>query len=229
MTGRDKSQPWPLYQNRWAAAIPVSLGLAICCLIFFAWLSEQVLKQGTDQFDAVIRSAVQQHASPFLTTVMSVITQLGNWQVMMAGTVYLLLVCWYRQERGLLLLVLVTMAGVGILDGTLKLVFHRMRPDPFIGSKPSTYSFPSGHALVSLCFYTLVAGILSLRSDRHWNRVLIWTVASLLIALVGLSRIYLGVHWPSDVVAGYAAGLIWMGSVRVLASLATPTKHTTPA
>jgi undecaprenyl-diphosphatase len=134
----------------------------------------------------------------------------------MSGTICVLLICWYRNERGLLLLVLATMAGAGVLDATLKLAFHRMRPDPFIGSKPSSYSFPSGHALVSFCFYGLIGGILSLRSDQRWKRVLIWTLASLLVGLIGLSRIYLGVHWPSDVLAGYAAGLIWMGAVRVL-------------
>jgi undecaprenyl-diphosphatase len=229
VTDRDKVQPRPLYQNLWAAVIPVSLGLAISSLVFFAWLAEQMLKQGTARFDAAIRFAVHQHASASLTHAMSLFTELGNWQVIMAGTICLLLICWYCQERGLLALVLVTMAGAGILDGTLKLVFHRARPDPFIGSKPSTYSFPSGHALVSLCFYVLIAGILSLRADRRWKRVLIWTAASLLIGLIGLSRIYLGVHWPSDVVAGYAAGLIWMGAVRELANVAARNKPTTPS
>jgi undecaprenyl-diphosphatase len=50
-----------------------------------------------------------------------------------------------------------------------------------------------------------------------WQRILTWSVASLLVAMIGLSRVYLGVHWPSDVIAGYAAALIWMGAVRVLA------------
>jgi undecaprenyl-diphosphatase len=229
VTDRDKSQPRPLYQSRWAAVIPVSLGLAIGSLIFFAWLSEQMLKQGTARFDAAIRLAVHQHASGSLTRAMFLFTELGNWQVIMAGTICLLLICWYRQEGGLTLLVLVTMAGVGILDGTLKLAFHRARPDPFIGSKPGTYSFPSGHALVSLCFYALIAGILSLRWDQRWKRVLTWTAASLLVGLIGLSRIYLGVHWPSDVVAGYLAGLIWMGAVQVLGKAAERTKPTPPA
>ena len=228
MTNRGKSQPRPLQPNRWAAVIPVSLGLAIGSLLFFAWLSEEMLKQGTARFDAAIRLAVHLHASAPLTRAMFLFTQLGNWQVIMAGTLCLMLICWYREERGLLLLVLITMAGVGILDGTLKLIFHRARPDPFIGTRPSTYSFPSGHALVSLCFYTLIAGILSLRSDRRWERVVIWTAASLLVGLIGLSRIYLGVHWPSDVLAGYAAGLIWMGAVRLLANATTRTKRQTP-
>ena len=206
-------------QNRWAAALPVSLGLAAACLIFFAWLSEEVFKGRTDQFDSAIRLAIHQNASPWLTLSMSRITLLGDWFVILIGTCCLLLICWHRKERGLLLLVLVTMAGAGILDATLKLAFHRPRPDPFVGIKPTTWSFPSGHALVSLCFYGLIAGIFSLRVGQRWERAVIWACTALLVGTIGFSRIYLGVHWPSDVLAGYAAGLIWMGAVRVLANV----------
>jgi undecaprenyl-diphosphatase len=205
--------------HRWAAIIPVSLGVAVGSLLFFAWLSEEIRERGTDRFDSAVRFAVHQHASPWLTALLSRVTYLGDWPVILAGTCVLLLVCWYCKQRGLLLLVLVTMAGAGILDGTLKLAFHRPRPDPFVGAKPGTWSFPSGHALISLCFYGLIAGILSLRANRGWQRAVIWASASLLVALIGLSRVYLGVHWPSDVVAGYAAGMIWMGAVRVLGGI----------
>jgi membrane-associated phospholipid phosphatase len=219
VTGRVESGSRLPGYNRWAAVIPVSLAVAVGSLIFFAWLSEEMRERATDRFDSAVRFAIHQHASPWLTALLSRITHLGDWPVILAGTCLLLLVCWYRKQQGLLFLVLVTMAGAGILDGTLKLAFHRPRPDPFIGPKPDTWSFPSGHALVSLCFYGLIAGILSLRANHRWERAIIWTGASLLVAAIGLSRVYLGVHWPSDVAAGYAAGLIWMGAVRVLAGI----------
>jgi undecaprenyl-diphosphatase len=209
----------PAAHTRWAAVVPVSLGLAAACLILFAWLAEEVFEGGTDQFDNAIRATVHQHAAPWLTVVMSRITLLGDWMGILAGTCCLLLICGWRRKWGVARLVLVTMAGAGLLDATLKLAFHRPRPDPFVGTKPSTWSFPSGHALVSLCFYGLIAGILSLRrTRRRWERTLIWTGAALLVGTIGFSRIYLGVHWPSDVLAGYAAGLIWMGTVRALGS-----------
>ena len=91
-----------------------------------------------------------------------------------------------------------------------------VRPDPFFMPKPSTYSFPSGHALISLCFYGLLAGTLTHDMRSKWHRVLVWCAAAVLITLIGLSRVYLGVHWPSDVIAGYAAALIWMGAVRMV-------------
>jgi len=203
--------------GRWLAVIPVSLGLAIASLLLFAWLAEAVLAQRILYFDESVRSVVHQHSVPQLTACMRVITNLGDWYVVLSATIALLFLFWYRGARDYIRLLLVTMIGAGILDGVLKLVFHRARPDPFFGAKPNTYSFPSGHALVSLCFYALIAGMLSFRLQKSWQRVAVWAAAVSLIGSIGLSRIYLGVHWPSDVLAGYAAAMMWMGAVRLLA------------
>lgn len=204
--------------TRWLAVIPVSLGLAVGSLLLFAWLAEEMLASRIQQFDITVRSNIHQHATTLLTTSMGIITNLGNWPVIMFGTIGLLLLFWHRGARDYVQLTLITMTGAGILDGTLKLAFHRLRPDPFFGTRPTTYSFPSGHALISLCFYGLIAGMLSLRLQKAWQRVAVWTVAVLLVVLIGFSRIYLGVHWPSDVLAGYAAAFIWMGAIRHLAA-----------
>jgi len=206
-----------LLNKRWTAVIPVSLGLPIAPLVLFSCLADQVLRKHTDRFDDTVRSVIHDFASPGLTAVMRFVTNLGDWQVVMTATLCLFAYLWYRRDNTHILVALVTMMGAGILDASLKLAFHRTRPDPFFIPKPSTYSFPSGHALISLCFYGLVAGTLAHDMDAKWQRILTWSVASLLIAMIGLSRVYLGVHWPSDVIAGYAAALIWMGAVRVLA------------
>ena len=202
---------------RWAAVIPVSLGLSVASLVLFSWLADEVLRKRTDRFDESVRYLIHQQSSPWLTAVMRFVTNLGNWQVILSGTLCLLLFYWYRRDGGHIRLLLVAIAGAGILDGVLKEVFHRTRPDPFFVTKPTTYSFPSGHALISLCFYGLVAGIVSQTLRERWQRVAVWSVAGVLVAMIGLSRVYLGVHWPSDVIAGYAAALIWMGAVRVMA------------
>ena len=206
-----------LLDKRWTAVIPVSLGLAIASLILFSWLSDEVLRKHTDRFDDTVRSVVHDFASPVLTAGMRFVTNLGDWQVVMTATLCLLAYLWYRRDNTHILVVLVAMMGAGILDASLKLAFHRVRPDPFFISKPSTYSFPSGHALISLCFYGLLAGTLAHDMREKWQRVLMWSAAAVLIAMIGLSRVYLGVHWPSDVIAGYAAALIWMGAVRAMA------------
>lgn len=207
----------PRGSTTWASVIPVSLGLAIASLLLFSWLADEIIRKGTDRFDNSIRSLIHQAASPWLTGVMRFVTNLGDWQVILTATLCLIAIFLYRRDWDHMRLLLITMSGAGILDGVLKSAFHRARPDPFFGAKPATYSFPSGHALISLCFYGLVAGLLSLSLKKPWQRMVVWSAAGFLIALIGLSRIYLGVHWPSDVLAGYAAALIWMGAVRAMA------------
>jgi undecaprenyl-diphosphatase len=91
-----------------------------------------------------------------------------------------------------------------------------MRPIAFYGTSPSSYSFPSGHALASLCFYGILAAVLSDRMRGRKPKFFIWLVASLLVGMIGLSRIYLGVHYPSDVIAGYLAGAVWITAVAVV-------------
>jgi undecaprenyl-diphosphatase len=104
--------------------------------------------------------------------------------------------------------------GAEVVDQALKLWFQRPRPDVFFGPQPLNYSFPSGHALVSCCFYLAVAEILI---DEQWSRVrklMVWTLAVLTTGLIGFSRVYLGVHYPTDVLGGYVAAIAWLSMVR---------------
>jgi len=117
-----------------------------------------------------------------------------------------------RWRRAALWLV-ITMAGALVLDLGLKYGFHRARPTPFFGPLPHTYSFPSGHALMSFCFYGVLAGLINDRVQSLIWRILVWIAAILLIAAIGLSRIYLGVHYPSDVIAGYLAAALWVSTM----------------
>jgi len=108
------------------------------------------------------------------------------------------------------------MAGASILLFTLKNIFQRARPQPFFETLlPASYSFPSGHSLLSFCFYGALAAIVTRRIERRLFQVIVWTFAGSLVALIGLSRIYLGVHYPSDVLAGYTAAFVWIVAVAV--------------
>lgn len=203
--------------GRLLRVIPLSLLLAIAALALFAWISEEVLDQDTQRFDLHVRTAVHEFASPGLTRFMRAITFCGAWQVLLpAGLlVFLLLMAAHKKSESVLLLAIT--ASALALDGVLKLSFHRPRPQPFFGiGTPSTYSFPSGHALVSLCFYAVVAWIASRHTRRPLAKIIIWVSAVTLIGGIGFSRIYLGVHYPSDVIAGYAAGVVLLGTTGLL-------------
>jgi undecaprenyl-diphosphatase len=100
-----------------------------------------------------------------------------------------------------------------VLDISLKHAFHRIRPVPFFVALPHTYSFPSGHALFSFCFYGVLAGLLADRTRSRTARIYLRLAAAVLIAAIGLSRIYLGVHYPTDVLGGYLAAAVWVSSM----------------
>jgi undecaprenyl-diphosphatase len=198
-------------------AIPLSLVIAIVALLLFSWLAEEVLQAGTIRFDDSVRAAVHQHASSVLTVFMRSITLLGSMEVLLPAILIVLTFLLVRGKRYEAIVLAVTMAGGLILNMVLKLSFHRARPDPFFNlTTPTSYAFPSGHALLALCCYGVMARIWSdsLRSGRH--RWMVWVAAVFLIGLIGLSRIYLGVHYPSDVLAGYAAAIVWVSAVTML-------------
>lgn len=190
-----------------------ALLFAAAALFVFGWLAEEMLEGDTRQFDAFVRTAVHQFSTPGFTRVMQVFSFLGSVAAVTAMS--LVVVCaslYFRHTRTAALLVL-TMLGVAVLDVALKHAFHRPRPAPFFGATPNSYSFPSGHALGSLCFYGMLAAILAPLARGRVAKFGIWMAAVVLIGMIGISRIYLGVHYPSDVFAGYCAAIVWVGAV----------------
>ena len=107
------------------------------------------------------------------------------------------------------------MLGASILNTTLKLTFQRPRPEPFFDLlAPRTYSFPSGHSLASFCFFGALATVLTARIENKTINFVTWLISGVMVLVIGLSRIYLGVHYTTDVLAGYAAALIWIAVIR---------------
>lgn len=207
----EAPQPTPLFE----AAILASLAVAALALFLFAWLGNEVLQGDTQHFDAAIRAWVHRFASPGMTSAMKAISLLGYDILIAELLIAFAAFAWLRWRRAAVWLA-VAMAGSLMLDMTLKYAYHRARPTAFFGVAPHSYSFPSGHALCSFCFYGVLAGLLSARTKSLVWRLIIWTSAALLVIAIGLSRIYLGVHYPSDVIAGYLAAAVWVGTVIVL-------------
>ena len=197
------------------AALAVGLVIAAAATLLFVWLGEEVLEGETRSADLWIRDAVHGHAGPGLTTVMVAASRWGAPGVLAVLGVVAALVFLREGWRRASLLVLLTMAGAGVLDVLLKHLYGRTRPVPLFGFYPSphSYSFPSGHALFATCFFGGVAVLASHRFRHPATQVAIWVAALLAIGLIGISRIYLGVHYPTDVLGGLAAGAVWVGTV----------------
>jgi undecaprenyl-diphosphatase len=192
---------------------------AAASLLFFGWLAEEVLESDASQFDDAVRTATHRLASPALTSTMQVFSCLGSVALLLTLTLLSILFLLYFHERRAASLLAITVGGVYLLEIILKSAFHRGRPTAFFGNAPPSSSFPSGHAMASLCFYGALASLLSARTLGRGARWLIWTAAFLLVGMIGFSRVYLGVHYPSDVLAGYLAGLVWIGTICVLDGL----------
>ncbi len=188
---------------------------ALGALALFAWLAERVMRHQTMQFDAAIRGGLHGLASPALTDAFRVITFLGSEFFLIPAGAALVWRLWKDGRKTAAALFVVAVAGGEALLGALKLVFHRPRPPVFFGlEEPASYSFPSGHAMLSVCFFGMAAAIVTARSGTR-HRAWIWTGAAAASLLIGISRIYLGMHYPSDVLAGYAAAVIWVAAVRL--------------
>ena len=197
-----------------AAFLLEGFAAAVAALLLFAWLAREVIEGGTRALDYGARDLVQRIASPTLTNVMRGFTFLGEWLSITELTI-LSIVLFYRGGRKRsAVLIAITTAGGALLETALKLIFQRPRPEPFFGTKlPSSYSFPSGHAVLACCFFGSMAALLTAREPTRSVRIALWTTAALIAAFIGFSRIYLGVHYASDVIAGFAAAVVWTFTV----------------
>jgi Membrane-associated phospholipid phosphatase len=198
-------------------SLSLLLGLiaAISVIVFFGWLTDEVLEGDTRAFDEATRAAVHQLASPTLTTAMRGISFFGSTQFLFPATAVIVLCFIFQHWKREAILLAVTMIGASLLNLTLKLAFKRVRPEPFFNlAAPKSFSFPSGHSLASFCFFGALAAIVNAGIKSRGLRILVLITAAVIILLIGLSRIYLGVHYATDVIAGYTAALIWIGAVK---------------
>jgi len=163
------------------------------------------------RLDTRLANWLHQHAQPALTEFFEAVTVLGNAVVVVTLALVSVVVLARRGRRGDALLVAVAVTGAEVLTLAMKLGFRRERPffsDPL--ARESTFSFPSGHAMVSVAVYGVLAFLLAGELASWRARLAVLLPAALLVLLIGFSRLYLGVHYLSDVLAGFAGGLAWL-------------------
>jgi membrane-associated phospholipid phosphatase len=182
----------------------VASGLA---LAFFVWLGMQIHAGPPTVFDLAGRAALRSLESPEMSALMwgasvyGAPVRLSPLGLVAAG------VFLNRGWRRGALLVIVTLVGAWLLDTGLKLLFARDRPRAFFDyyPAPESYSFPSGHALFAVCFFGGLAVLLTRRLQSRALQAAVW--------LVAVAVVLLGVHYPTDVLGGFAVGVTWVTAV----------------
>jgi undecaprenyl-diphosphatase len=190
--------------------------IALCTVLLFAWLIQLASIRGSGEFDTAGRRIVHAYAAPWVTVLMRGASEAGSgWVLWPLGTLVAALLARAGRVRDADLFAL-AVVGANLISESMKLFFRRTRPEPWFGyALPDTYSFPSGHAFVSFCFYLCLAEIVIREEWSLARKAAIWSAAVVCTMTIGLSRIYLGVHYPTDVLAGYVAGIAWTTLIRV--------------
>lgn len=191
--------------------IVIALAVSALMLALFADMAwETLLTRESAIFDGVVVWLVRYYANPALDQAMIVVSDLGyGYPFIIFLFVVVGALAFYRRWLELFIFAL-CMGGGAVLNVLLKHLFARSRPDLFRVVEEMGFSFPSGHAMVSLCLYGMSAFLLSRYLKRWPARFAVFVLAGLLTAAIGVSRIYLGVHYPTDVVAGFMAGTMWL-------------------
>ncbi|MCC6072818.1 phosphatase PAP2 family protein [Massilia sp. GCM10020059] len=190
--------------------------VGIALMLFAAWvfggIAEEVVEaEEITLLDDWLARWFNARATPAFTQAMMYITHAHNTAGMLIMTTALGVYFYLRKAQYWLLALLVSVPGGMLLNVILKHIFQRARPsleNPLLTL--TTYSFPSGHTVAATLFYGLIAAYLVCQSSRWKTRFLIVLGACVMVGLVGLSRMYLGVHYLTDVLAAIAEGCGWL-------------------
>ena len=209
-----------MHSLRKAFGLPLALGASV--LLAAAWLFGEIAEDVVNHdlplgtIDANVAAWLHAHATSAGAAVMSVISDFGAPLTDIAIASLVALILLWRHARYWLLALVLAVAGGALLNIIIKHLIHRQRPifeDPILTL--TSYSFPSGHAMGSTLLYGMLAAIV-IGHTRDWRLHALATVcASSVVAMICFSRIYLGVHYLSDVIAGFLAGVVWLGACLV--------------
>ncbi|HEX7120113.1 MAG TPA: phosphatase PAP2 family protein [Longimicrobiales bacterium] len=196
------------------AFLAVGFGVGAAAGLLFAAVGHLVMTGATQAFDERVLRLGASLRTPFLDEAMLEITSLGNALVLFTMVGIASVFLWLTRHRYSAALLIIAVVGGDIMNDLLKGFYARPRPGVVEwGTQVHSASFPSGHAMAAVVAYGSVAFLVGrLESGANLRRAT-WAIALLIIVAVGISRVYLGVHYPSDVIAGFVAGAAWTAFV----------------
>ena len=195
----------------------IALGITAFGVLAFALIADETLEGETRGFDESLLLALREPGDPtnpigpaWLEHALLDITALGGYVILSMLVIGVAIYLIAAGKRGTALLVVGAVGSGTLLSETLKLGFARPRPDLVAHlAEVQSASFPSGHAMISAIAYLTLGVLLTRVHKQRRTKIIIMSYAILLTLMIGLSRIYLGVHWPTDVLAGWALGAAW--------------------
>jgi undecaprenyl-diphosphatase len=207
------------HRDRRTLTITWVLAVLVAALAAFGHLVEDYLTgDPIVRWDVEFARWLHEHSSGPLVTFFKIVTLAGNAAVLGLIVLGISLVLWRRGRANDAALLILAFGGASVVNALLKLVFHRPRPElAFVHL--DTYSFPSGHAAASSATFATMAYLLARRHHSTAARIWIGFGTAAAIALVGFSRLYLGAHYLSDVLAGISFGIAWAASSLIVYTL----------
>jgi undecaprenyl-diphosphatase len=210
-----KQEPKPKRRHQF---LPLAIGttggvlVAAAAFWFFKKQAEHVVEGRADRYDLMIMEAIHTIDNPGMHQVMEGVTQLGSHFAIASAAGLTALAMLKNGRKDDAWTVVVSTGGAMAINTILKNVFQRQRPQELARriKLPKSHSFPSGHSLLSAATYPIVAHHL-VQNRSVATQAVVHTIATLTILSVGFSRVYFGVHFPSDVLGGFAAGFGWLG------------------
>lgn len=191
--------------------LAAGLGFSALFIVLFSEIAEEAMEQETWLFDSAIIGFFQSIESSVLDVLMIATTEMGSVWFVTAFSIAVVGLLWFKErDKWGILFFLIAVGGGGLLTLLLKNLYERERPSINPEIDAIGFSFPSGHSMGSVIFYGFVM-YLVLRSGRsELFKGLAISLMGVLVVLIGISRVYLGAHFPSDVLAGFIAGAIWL-------------------
>lgn len=227
---RAVKQTWKKF---WASMALLSVDVLIILVLFivsligFIWIAKYVFLDDKTEFDDNAFAFLQGWVSDLNTDIMNFFTFLGKHEFLVPA--HIVLIGWFlfiRRHRWYSIKVPVIGISSGLVMIFLKDVFQRQRPLIPLLEPVGGLSFPSGHALCSMTFFGLLIYFVWRHVKHDWLKYTLTFVLSITIIMIGLSRVYLRVHHASDVLAGFAFGLIWLVlSIKILMRIETQTRR----
>ena len=194
------------FMNRYRIAVPV-LGASTLAFILF---TSELMENELNPFDAAVYGFLAKQITEDMTDLMKLISDLGSAYVLIGISAGLFAFLFIRHKSPFYgNMAVLNLGAVTLLNLLFKTVFHRARPDILRLVQASGYSFPSGHSMISAAFYGFLIYLCAVFLKPPWSRIVPAALALLILA-IGVSRIYLGVHYASDVIGGFLAGFSWL-------------------